>query len=332
MKHCFSGTLSLCLSLLLVIALFCSEIQAVTVYQLELTDGTIFESISFKIDDVYKVITFNEDGKKRNISFTEIAGIYNADGSDITEILLGPGYGAAAKSQTRQETQPIDSGGQTAVDQKQSGWVSETSEKYKQGQKALYSVAFRLGGNYSIPATDYYDGIKSGLGYGFDIVVPVTRKIAIRGTISKSGMEDDPDQLLSGSGMVPIRDNLSLDVWRYFVSAEYYSWPRYVEGSKTMYYLYSGLGAISHSFSGSILALDISTDEIWAVTYESQSKFAFTLGGGLVTMFSNSLGLDTRAAADLVIVGTDSNEYGMYGRTQQALVFDLKVGLVAMIR
>ena len=327
MKQCSACILGLCL----LIVLICPEAQAVPVYKVQLTDGTIYERVTVKVSKTYKVITLKVDGKKRNISFTEIAGIFRA-GNDMTEELLGAGYGSAARKQTQPETQTTTTDNETAVKKKQSGWVSETSEQYQQSQKPLYSAAFRVGGNYSLPTTEYYDGTTPGMGFGFDFVIPVARKIAIRFSISKSGMKHNASQLLEGTGLIPKQDGLSLSVWRYYMSAEYYSWPRIDEGGMTMYYLYSGLGVISHSFSGSIFAREYATDQLWNVTFESQSKFATTLGGGMVTMFSNTLGLDTRAAIDLVFVGSESDEYQIYGNTQHALIFDIKVGLVALIR
>jgi len=183
-----------------------------------------------------------------------------------------------------------------------------------------------------MPLGDYYEGITNGIGFGGDLSFAVSRSLAVRLSVSKSGMKDDIGALVPNSTI--LEDNLSLSAWRYFLSLQYYGGLKKDEKRKTMYYLYSGLGAINHSFSGNLIVRDLSDNQIYLITPAtgSESKFTMTSGLGLLAFVSNSFGFEFGATADVVFVGrsNDNYYYQPYGNVSTALVFDLKAGIVTM--
>lgn len=285
---------------------------AVKSSRIELKDGKVYENVTFTVDDQYKIITIKMGDWKREVNFPDIARIYDENGKDITADYLGEYYKPPEESQKRD----------------QQSTQKSLSRKHR---KRPFDFGFSAGTNYSFPIGDYYHGIKSGIGFGVDVIIPVTKEVAIRGTISKSGMRDDLKELFPG--VIIIEDNLSLSAWRYLVSGQYYRWPKWKTGGKLLYYGYVGLGAISHKFSGTALVQDPYSGDKYIIygTKDTQSKFVITVGGGLITMISKTVGIEAGASLDEVFAGETSGyayPYGYYG--EGAIVFDLKVGLVAV--
>jgi hypothetical protein len=276
--------------------------------RIELLDGKVYENVTFTVDSQYKIITIKKGDWKQEVSFPDVAIIYDEEGKDVTAEYLGGYY-----------TPPQEKG------------KSESQEQvYRRYRKRPFSFGFSAGTNYSFPGGDYYDGITSGIGFGADVIIPVTKNVAIRGTISKSGMKDDLKAW--APGFIILEDDLSLNAWRYLVCAEYYHWPRWKTGGKILYYFYTGLGAISHSFSGTA-TLEHPFSHIIEVIYSTQNtqtNFVTTYGGGVIPMISKTVGVDIGAELDLVFVGQTSNYGYYYTASQYATVFDLKIGLVVL--
>jgi hypothetical protein len=279
----------------------------------QLRDGTVYENVTFKVNNVFKVVTISKDDWKKDVSYTDIELILDEQGTDITADQIGIyGNKLIEKDTSRGET-----------------WESKSDPVVKSRQKPLWSGTISVGSNFSSPLGDYYDGISSGVGFGGALAFAVSRNLAIRLSVSKSGMKENADEIYPNS--VLLEDNLKLNAWRYFVSLEYYGGLKRDVRRKTMYYLYSGLGAISHNFSGSITVRDLADNQIYLVTPSSdgETKFTSTTGLGLVVFLSNSMGLELGMTGDLVFVGSNNNNYS-YSPYGNAFVFDLKAGIVTM--
>jgi hypothetical protein len=274
--------------------------------RIELLDGKVYENVTFTVDSEYKIITIKVGDWKRAVDFSDIAQIVDEDGQNVTAYHLGDYYKPPEKK-------------------REGEWLSNEDPRYKTLQKRPFDFGIRGGTNYSFPIGDYYNGVKSGIGYGFDVFIPVTKNVAIRGTISKSGMKNDLKSMFGD--MTILKDDLSLNAWRYAVSGQYYKWPGWKTGAKLLYYGFVGLGVITHKFSGSATIQDPISGEtvILYGTGDSEDKFMITYGGGLITMISKRVGIELGATFDLIFVrGTP------YYESTNAAVFDLKVGLVGL--
>jgi len=304
------------LSIFLVSFILTGKIHASELFRVELKDSTVYENVSVKSNKLYKVITIKEDDQERNISFADIAIISDSDGNDVTEQFLGSYY------------QPT-----IIVSEVSGDWKSETSVKYKKLRNLPFSIAFRFGSNYSFPLSDYYYGFTSGVGIGGDIIIPIVKNEALRITISKSGMKDDARKLIGYSGYSIIEDKLSLKVWRFFISAQYNVKSNKKSKNNSLYYLYAGIGAISHSFSGYLIVKDNQTEELLSTmpSTDTETKFAFTYGFGFVPMISDAVGIELGCTFDLVLVGTYGNAGNPFSGFQYAYLFDLKLGLITII-
>jgi opacity protein-like surface antigen len=280
--------------------------------RIELADGTAYENVTFTVDKLYQVVTIEVGDWKQKVDFADVARIVDEGGEDITARVLGDQY--------------------KPVEKKREGeWLSKEDPRYKAGQKRPFDFAIRGGGHYSFPMGDYYEGFKSGIGYGFDAVVTVTKNVAIRGSISRAGLKDDLKEMLPG--IIILEDDLNLSVWRYAICGQYYQWPDWKTGGKFLYYGFAGLGAVTHKMSGNASVQEPPSGEIWEVrgTGDTESKFMLTYGGGLITMISDRVGVEFGLTLDVVFVGdSDDLDVVYYGKADYADIFDLKVGVIGL--
>jgi hypothetical protein len=302
------------LVILFVIFCFSNKAMAVKASRIELKDGKVYENVIFSVDHDYKVITIQEGNWKREVSFPDIAHIYDEDGNEVTEAYLGDYFVPSEKGLEKTK-------------------LSIERPLYRKYRKKPFDFGINLGTNYSFPLGDYYEGTKSGIGFDGNIIIPITKEVAIRLTVSKSGAKDDLTTLFPDVDI--IQDNMNFNVWRFLVSGQFYSWPRWKTGGRILYYGYTGLGVITHSVSGSAIVREPFTGQEYVLygTGENDTKFATTFGGGIIPMISERVGIDIGISADIVFVSRNyyypyDYSYGSYG--QYAFIIDVKVGLVGL--
>jgi len=280
--------------------------------RIELADGTAYENVTFSVDKVYQIVTIELGDWKQKVDFGDVARIVDEGGEDITAKVLGEKY------------KPVEK-------KREGDWLSKENPTYKAHQKRPFDFGIRAGGNYSFPMGDYYEDINSGIGYGFDAVVTVTKNVAIRGSVSRAGLKDDLKAMFPG--MIILEDDISLNIWRYAVCGQYYQWPDWKTGGKMLYYGFAGLGAITHKMSGTAMLQEPPAGDMWEIrgTGDTENKFMLTYGGGLITMISDRVGVEFGITLDVVFVGrSDDLDVVYYGKADYANIFDLKVGLIGL--
>ena len=311
--------------LLFVVAVFFTANQAwaATASLVELFDGTTYENVEFRVDKSYKVISFKIDGKKKNISFTDISRILDNNGEDVTARYLGK-YMKTSQAMQSQSDMTV---------QKKEDWLGETDPIREKYNKPLWSVAFPISANFSIPAGSYYQGFKAGLGFSGEILISINRNLSLRGTVSKSGMQDDLEEIAPGFRIID--DNLKFNVWKYFISLQYSNGPNWSVNKKMGLYGFGGIGAVSHKLTGAARIQDPATDSMFIIigSGEGESKLALTSGFGFVGLLSPSFGVEFGSTIDVIIVGTRQGTaaYDPYGNVQTALVMDFHVGLITFL-
>lgn len=272
--------------------------------------GERFENVSCTVNSIYKTVTIIYEETKRNFSFTQIEAIFDEMGNNITPDLLEGHYTPTNET-----------------------WKSERDEYIKTARQRLWKYGFRVGSNYSFLIGDYYEGFTSGVGFEGDFLIAVTHNIAIRATVSKSGMgwNDDYGMVSLDPDITILDQDYSVSGMRYLVGAQYYKRTDRKTPGKTIFYLNMGLGAIDHRLKAKLRLRDNTTAQIRDEEFHySQTKFLTSFGGGIIFLMSNSIGLDMAASLDVVYVGTtDDADYSYYGSdVQTALIFDIKLALV----
>jgi hypothetical protein len=302
---------TLCIAIL-ILAAFCLARPAFAdkASRIELADGTAYENVEYSVDKLYQVVTIGVADWKQKVDFADVVRILDEEGEDVTAKVLGDKY------------EPVEK-------KREDEWLSKEDPRYKAQQKRPFDFAIRGGANYSFPMGDYYEDIKSGIGYGFDAVVTLTRNVAIRGSVSRAGLKDDLEGMFPALSV--LEDDMSLSVWRYAVSGQYYQWPDWKTGGKMQYYGFAGLGAITHKMSGSALLQEPPAGDIWEIrgTGDTETKFMLTYGGGLITMISDKVGLEFGITLDVVFVdNSDDLDVVYYGKADYANIFDFKIGVI----
>ena len=316
-----------------VLVMMGQAVMAAKATKIELRDGTIYESVDYKVDNIYKTLTIEGKDLKRTVSFTDVRQVIDIDGVDVTEDCLGRYYNPTPAPEKVAPTAPAPESGVTDITES----IPESARSIRpvdsfdpetaRVAKHPFSVGFKVGPNYSFPTGDWYWGIKSGVGYDFDLTITVARRMALRASISKSGARHNPEELFEGGEV--IQDDLSFQVWRYLIGLEYYNWPRWRSKGKVMTFAYGGLGMTSHKLTGSAVVYDPYLDELWMYTGNGkvESKFTFSTGGGVDIMVGKSVGLELSAELDLLMIGGSQ-----YEESASGLLFDLKLGLIFLVR
>ena len=316
-----------------------------------LKSGEVIEGATYRVDTRFRVLQLTLDGgHTRGVSFSEIATI-TSGGANVTPSILGPDYigeplkkppaaSAPAGDPGQIDGSAVPDGGAVAAGSEESReiapaagttepggqdtWLSKQEEAYREAQSPAWRVAVRAAGNFSIPLGDYYEGVRSGVGYEGDLLFAITNDAGIRLSISKSGMRWEEDALwfVSLEPDVTILDqSFGLSAVRYTISGMGY-WPLGKEQERedrSMLYAYGGLGSIQHKTTADLTVHDESTDETTSLSIEdTQSYFITTFGGGLVKSISAKFGVDLSANLDQVWL--DSESY--------AWIADIRVGLV----
>lgn len=292
-----------------------------------LVSGERFERVRIEVKQRFRVIRFFYEGDERIIGFQNIESILNSRGEDVTKDFLG--------EPKRIRNEPRLTLPNRAPPPTEETWLSETDPLITQTRIKRWQFALSAGSNYSFPVGSYYDGIQRGVGFGGHMVIAASYRFGVRLSLSKSGIDVDPDQVFHTPfpDLRVVDQTARMKAWRYELAVQYYYHPDRDGPDNSMFYFYSGAGAISHSVSGDLLVRDIVTSEEFIVPLDwSETKFLASTGLGWCQMLASNWGVDLGAHADLIFVGTkDTPGYTYYGANiQYALVFDLRLAAFAV--
>ncbi len=254
-----------------------------------LRSGEVIKDVPFKVDEQFKVIVLDLPEGSRNISFNEIESIL-VDGQGVTGKILGTSP-ARQERQARSEQDPV----------------------YISSQASPWKFAARVGGSYSVPIGDWYEGIDPGVGFGIEALIPIKRRAALRLCFARAGMnlaDQDLSQLV----------NIHAD--RYLLAVQVHQYLDKKGDQFGMYYGYAGLGVIDH------VSEFKATEQGGTVSYStSETKFLTNLGGGVILMLNPRWGVDLGANMDLVYLGSTQNSYNYYDASY-AMILDVRAGAV----
>ena len=194
----------------------------------------------------------------------------------------------------------------------------------------MWNLLVRAGGNYSIPGSDYFEGISSGVGFEGDLIIPVSREYAIRLHFSRSGLkvEDDFRLIYIYDPLIQILD---YDADRYIASFQWNILGSDAESKKTIPFMYTGLGLLHESATFNAIVYDSEEDQTYQLSDDySETRFLMSIGGGLMYKLSSRLALDGTFAMDLIWVEVYNDEGDKYP-SPHAYIIDFKLGLVFFI-
>ncbi len=310
-----------------------------------LRTGELIAGAAYTVDPRFKTLRLKGETGERIVSFADVEAVI-VGGQDRTVEVLGAQYGRrapAAAPTPNPVASPSDATAPLAEAAPESAvttpapvpggtWLSENDETYRRARTPLWKLAVGAAANFSAPFGEYYDGTKAGPGYEGCLLAALTRQIALRFGVSRSGM-DWGDELAFAPldpDLVVLGQDLGLRVLRYYIAVQA-AWPRGGDGrGRSMWYAYAGAGAVQHRLTVELDVRDTATDERYVLRdHDDQTKFLTTMGGGLVQPLSPSLALDIAASVDQVWVGARSETGTYYPAGSMGYVIDLKFGILA---
>jgi hypothetical protein len=266
--------------------------------------GEKFTDISFQVNRIYKIVAIKAGAEKKNISFEQVETIYDEKGNDITAAILEDYYKPEAET-----------------------WKSKDDQGIKKLKRRRWAVGLRPGGNFSLPIGDYYEGIKSGIGYEGSLWIAINRETSVIATISKTGMafdkaygfySIDPEYTI-------INQNIKFSAVRYLISVQYNTAPvEYIAG-KSIFYLNTGMGVINNKISAD-LTYSYGGQTLRETSSTTQTKFMTEIGGGVMVLILKKVAADFGAAFDIIYLGR-----GADGGASYAAILDFKFGLTAFL-
>jgi hypothetical protein len=277
-----------------------------------LKDGTVYESVMYTVNSFHKTINFELESGKKAVSFTVIKSIVDEKGREVTKSVLGEYY---------------DSG-------EGAGRKSGAARANQEPLPKLWEVGFQFGSHYCLTAGDYYDQFTSDIGFDGSIIIALNPSLGLRGTVSKAGIKLEDDSYYVYDYGEDLYERLITDevtTWRYLLSLQYNYRPDRQTPGSTEFYLYGGLGAVSHKISGYKEVGGYEWDTSTRVS-NTETKFATTLGAGMTQLFSPTMGFYLGADFDVLYLGQSSDEVYSGDNFTRAYQFDLKLGLTAFMR
>ncbi len=275
---------------------------------IKLTDGTILQGCDYNTDERFKTIDIICGEKKTTVSFTEVARIVDDAGRDVTEKYLGDYY------------RPRE----TAQEGEVKAWSEIDGRETHVRRSRPFGAGFAAQGFYRFHFDNYFDGINHGIGFGGDVVLTIDNHQALRLGLSQGSFGTEPRL---SPGVRVVSNDLSYNVTQFFVAFQYYDWPRWRTNGTFMWYLYSGIGVTWESFGGELMVYNSLQDEFALISGGgSESRFTMTGGWGIVSMLSSWLGLDVSGNLDILYVKAPDFD------AVNPVVFDLRIGLIAIIR
>jgi len=336
--------------IVMILLLAASSTAAHKSSRIETRRGEVYLGCDFKVNNMYKVLELTCADGNRNVGFPDVAHIYDEDGYDVTEEYLGKYYRPDSTA-TAPAPVPVDSVGtvdepadtdtvapiESATEPGQSHWLDEADRQKREKRRTRpLEGSIVLFPSLSFPLGDYYDGLTSGIGFGGEGTIAVSREYALRFSVERQGVRVDSAEfvrLSRSAGVAVLNHDVSVTMMRYVVSFEYHGWPHRERGGRFWWFASSGLGAINHKFSGAALAIDpVTLDPAYYLIEYSETKFIGTAALGIVPMLSRNLGLECSFNWDLVFVGTVDDNSTYANDVQVASVIDFRVGLTYVFR
>ncbi|UCD63893.1 MAG: hypothetical protein JSW34_00255 [Candidatus Zixiibacteriota bacterium] len=170
----------------------------------------------------------------------------------------------------------------------------------------LFNVAVRVGGSTTwLRLGDYYRGTSTAFGCDADLMVRLSRRVALKAAVGKAGFkaETDPAVISADRSTEYIYRNYDVSAWRYFLSGQY-SWDWLFKRLAR-----KGLGRtiIGVSFGVGIITHKQSVDGVMypegAAVSDTQTKFALTIGTSYTQMLGGRIGMYVLSETDIVFLG-----------------------------
>jgi opacity protein-like surface antigen len=289
------------LFLILLILVYASLACAADIATIKLKSGEVYKDVSYEVNDFYKTILFIYEGQRINIEFGQIESITVTNSQDISSQVLN-------SANSKIELVPIEN----------------------QIAPNPWRVLFSFGGNFSAPASDYYEGLEAGLGFDVDLRIKAGPHLALQFIVSRSGMK--PKQkahfVSNDPNWTILNEDIGFRIMRYEMAFNFFSQVHQGNAIQSVIYGLGGLGIVQHKITAKATAVNSGTGEIALIDdSDSETRFTILLGAGVTAMFTKHYGLDLSGTVDLA--NKPATGFTVLGLNFAPIV-DLKLSAVVM--
>ena len=258
------------------------EVRGDQVATFVLKDGARYENVPYSVNYQYYTVKLKLDEGERNISYTNIETVLDAEGNDITGEILN----------RRISSKPA--GGE---------WRSKDPDEYWELREKPFSVAISVLGAYDVVVGDYYTGIGGGASGGLLFRLAFTDQIAGRIRVERIATDFTSNSDFVPYGGTYLSGDASLRTWTFTIGAEYFQNLNKL-GKKPVYgFIQTSLGLVTHSTKGEITFVENSTGDVYlGIADDSETRFVSSFGVGMVPMLSESIGIELSVDLDGVWV------------------------------
>ena len=187
--------------------------------------GDSYADVDYTVNRSYRVIEIKQDSGKKKVSFDQVKVILDADGKDVTEMVLRDYY-----KPTKEET----------LKSKNSSVRSESKEKSRK-------FGIRISPTFNVTAGDYLLSMDPGIGIEGSFLIPVSGNIDLRLTFGKSGLS-------TTKRLKP----LEMNVRKYYIELLYHKRIREIAPWNIYSYAANGYGMTSNSLTSTDLSRTVS--------------------------------------------------------------------------
>jgi hypothetical protein len=310
------------LFILIIIALFgkisrCEVNAIITV----ITESRIYRNVTYeyRLIDSVPYLRVSHDTLTNDIKLSDVLSVYDLKGNDITSHILSMHGETKPVQRAYSDTiRVISDSGDYAIYQ----LAPLPTEK-----RLAWDAAIRFGPYFSVPAGNYYSGLKIGFGYEgsahFAINKGAILKLSIasrkiKGSDNYSWISGDPDYAV-------IRQHTSLKTIRFIGSIQFYERIKESQNDLDLWYGAVGIGTIKHLTTAYLDIRYIPTGDMSKATAKhAESEFLVSVEAGRMISVGESGGLDILFEYNIVLLdnrGTTKNGGLCH-------IFDLKVGMI----
>lgn len=158
--------------------------------------------------------------------------------------------------------------------------------------ESRWKLAARIGSDWEVFMADDPGHYESGIGFDFELIVPISHRFAITATYFKSGIRADKTQTWSDTSFVVTGSSLTYDCRMYLLGMRYQH-TNFLGISFLDDHWFLKAGDITQDYEGSIWLTERSSgSEYLGYPYERVSDFAVLLGFGFSWKIAPAIGVD----------------------------------------
>jgi hypothetical protein len=285
------------------------------------TESRIYRNVTYehRLIDSVPYLRDSYDTLTNDVKLSDILSVYDRSGNDITGHFVSVGSSTKPVQKIYSDTiRMISDSGDYAIYH-----LTPLPNK----KRLAWDAAIRFGEYYSIPAGNYYSGLKWGFGYEGSLHFVINNESIFKLSIAARKIEgsDNYSWISVEPDYSVIRQHTSLNTVRLIGSIQFYSRVKENQMDLDIWYGSVGMGTIKHLTKAYLDIRYNPTGEMITTTAKhTESEFLVSVEAGRMIPVDMIGGLDFLFEYNLVML----DNRGTTKKGGLCHIFDFKVGLI----